>query len=184
MAKKIVSLITLAAFIYFNTACVVHRVRPENIEDLAPKKPEKVEIFSLQKKSGERIYFPDSLPAKLSGDVIVGSKRIVLDIPSAEIKHKKWKGGRIHHITTTDGKYYYVNKVVREEKGKFVLEIFDLSETEFIPLSEVQVVWVKKADPFLSGLAIGVPIVLVIGLAGVIGIAFLVTRMIKAMEGS
>jgi hypothetical protein len=105
--------------------------------------------MAVAKKSGEYIEFDKSMPGKIIGDQIIARHLLsAIAIDSADIKEKKIDAqGKIYEITTKDGKRYRVVDF-REAAGKFYGRVLEASET--IPLSQVEMIWVRKTDPGMS----------------------------------
>lgn len=117
MSKKIVTLITLFAFIVFSLSC--YTTRKEKVKTVADWEGKEVKILGVMKTSGEYIEFDKKRPGRIYKDSIVGQ------------------------IGT---------------------------ESISIPLSEVELVWIKKINPGLTFLAtIGVAS-LVLGVVSLIAL--------------
>ena len=93
-------MVTLTAFISFTLSCATYTTKKINIERGEFWKGENISFISVYTKSGDLYEFSKKLPAKMSGDKIVG---------------------------------YAIN-----DTGK--------KEAVSIPLSEIEVVWIKKVD--------------------------------------
>lgn len=174
MTKQFVSVVTLVAFIIFSiSSCRVYSTREERSTKAASWGGKRVQILAVLTTSGEKIEFPDGYPARLSPlkDAIHGIRiGFTLTIDRANIKLIEYnKKTKTHHITTKDGKSYY--GILREFAGdKMVIYEF---ENISIPLSEVELAWIKKVNPATSFLAtLG-------AVAGTLGIFTLIILLTK-----
>lgn len=164
MKKKLVSLITMVAFIVFSLSC--YTMQKKKIETVAVKKREKIAILGVVKKSGDIVEFVKKNPGRISKDCIIGIAASVTE--DVEIDRANIKGtnidekGKISSFTTKDGKIYNVlNGSLCEEKDKFVFTATYVShELISIPLSDVKTIRFKKYD-FLATL---LAVICVIGL--------------------
>jgi hypothetical protein len=161
----------------------------KDVKTITSGKGKEVLILSVNKTSGERIEFLKRRPGRIYKDSIIGAVRKLreeIEIDRANIKDiLRDEKGRILGITKIDGKIYHVFKEVTDEHGTYRVftgkakEIEDkliLSKKYFevvsIPLSEVNLVLVRKPAPFKR-----ISIVL-----GVLGAAFLVLMAIVAAK--
>lgn len=155
MNKKIISCFTLMTFLVFTMSCTVRttqKQRPEDIFGLGKKD----QILELITTSGEHIDFSDRYPGRIIGTDIVGvafnqSKKEKIELNQSEIKKIKESHGQVKEILTRDNRLYLVSpKTVKKEKDKI---IFSYYKRMSIPLSKVELAWVKKVDPGLTLLA-------------------------------
>ena len=161
MAKKIVSLLTLVAFIIFSLSCTVYTTKEERSTKAASWGGKRVKILGVLKTSGEKIEFPKEYPASLSGSYIRGirfGKTLLLDRENIQ-SIRRDKKQKMFEITTNDGKTY-VGILEKETTGGIFIKTF---ESISIPLHEVELAWVKKVNPGLTFLASFGSVVLVLG---------------------
>ncbi len=167
MGKKILTFITLVAVIIYSTSCAVHTTKKKRVMTVADWEGEEIEILKVLKTSGEYIEFPNEQPGRIYKDTITGDVKKEIEIDRENIEEiDRNKEGKISSILTKDGKIYWVsvNDVILEIETKIIITIY---ESVFIPLSEVELIWVKvkKVDPCLASLGV---VVLAFGVAVVI----------------
>jgi hypothetical protein len=162
MQRKTTAYFTLVAFIFFTVSCVVYRTQKKRAEDIVGLKAKKVQILAVLTSSGEHIEFPEKQPGIISGSNVIGTTSIAqvaekLELDKSEIQSTKRTEDEITEILTTDGKTYRVIPgTVEEEKDKLTFSHFryDPSHSVSIPLSEVELVWVRSVDQGLTFLSI------------------------------
>jgi len=103
MSKRIVALLTIAAFMIFTQACTVYSTKRIGPDVAVQKTSADVRVIKVMKTSGEIVEFGEKTPAYIVNDAIIG------------------KSGQ--------------------------------SETISIPLSDVQLVWLKERNRGASVLA-------------------------------
>jgi hypothetical protein len=148
MSKNFIAIFTLTIFIVFNLSCTVHTTKKKLGYEVAAKREEDVKILGLVKTSGERIEFPKDRPARIHDGTIWGElgpeQQVIINHAEIERINRDEKGN-ILEILTTDGKFYRViSELEMIEQYKFTFAGYELIS---IPLSEVEMVWVKKVDP-------------------------------------
>jgi hypothetical protein len=154
MRNKIVSLFTLVAFIIFTFSCYIYTTKKERGETVYTKGG-KVLVLAVMKTSGEYIEFPKDLPGQIDRDTIVGTTTSLKELeiePNLVERIKKDQEGKIIEITTKDGTTYR-DMTIREEENKFICSFYEYGKIS-IPLSEVQLAWVKRVDPALTFLTV------------------------------
>ncbi len=155
MRKKLVSLFTLVAFIVFTFSCSVYTTKKERGETVYAKGG-KVKVLAVMKTSGEYVEFPKDLPGYIIGDTIIGTamslKELEIELNLVQ-RIKKDQNGKIIEITTKNGTTYR-DMIIREEENKFICSSYEYGEKILIPISEVQLAWVKRVDPGLTFLAV------------------------------
>jgi len=168
MARKIIALSTLLAFLLFSWACVFHTVKKETWQDVAAKGPEKAKIVAFQKKSGEYVKISADSPARIRGEFLDYEKRVDnFEIETGQVKELKRLSPRStgvgwsYVLTTLDGKSYKV--ISYEKKGdKYIC---DAEIPESVPLADVDLFWIKKVNMVPTVL---VNALLVVAVAGAI----------------
>ncbi len=142
MRKKIISIFTVIAFTVFSLSC--YSTKAIKIETGTNLEGKELKITKLQKKSGEYFEFPKKQSAQISRGIIVGNiilKEYVLD--KSDIKKTEYgKKGETIRITTNDGKNLNVAKT-QEANEKLIVVAYEYSR---IPLSEIDIIWVKKTN--------------------------------------
>jgi hypothetical protein len=160
MARKIVALIELLAFSLFTTCCVYH-VQQKNFASIARGGPG-VKILAVQTTAREYLEFGEKHPARLDHASVVGESLTTVEFNREDIVERA-------HLTPTptlpstvetkDGKSYRVISS-RPAGDKLICQAY---VPVSIPVSEVQLAWVKTVNAGASILQ-GVAGVLVIGL--------------------
>jgi hypothetical protein len=156
MRNKFVAVFTLFAFLGFETGCVIHNIRQEPADKLAQTSEKGVQIVKVLKKSGEEINFSNDLPARIVDGTIIGE---VLDAQGAEMFLKrddvkevdKDDRGKIVKLITKGGVKYSIGEgqaitSLKEERDRYVL-VYPKKKPIFIPLSEVDLVSIRRTDP-------------------------------------
>ena len=169
MLKKTCTFITILAFIFFDWACVVHSVSNDSVSSVIRRHSqilENIQILGVVKKTGEYIQFPEEKPATIIGDLISGQSGGNRGIPLSVLRSfKKNKDGVVSELTTLDG-MSMTNIQGRLVGGKIVVPSpgsFPVS----IPVSEVEMVWVRRvnfAGTFLATISVIAGPILVCGL--------------------
>lgn len=168
MRKKIISLFTIVAFIIFSQSCLrVYTTKKDRVTKAASWRGKKVKILGVMKTSGEYIEFPKKRSGKIENSSIIGFIKKEVKIDRVDIKEiRRNIRGQIYEIITKEGKTYPEPGAIidadcfLEADNKIIFTFF---ESISIPLSEVELAWVKRVDPSLTFLAnVGV-VVLVLG---------------------
>ena len=122
-----------------------------------------MEIVALQTKSGEKLTFSTSWPSLVLGDRVLISNpksRMSVELPPAKVKSVTGEridaeGRRIAVVESTDG---WIYRGIIRRKGTSVY-VNGLGYQRVIPLSDVDLVWVRRFDWLASmgvtSLAIG-----------------------------
>jgi hypothetical protein len=155
MNKKTVSVITLITFVVFTVSCS-HTNKKISLQEAVAKsrKGEQVEIMAALKSSGERIEYKKDAPARIVGDKIVSEgsfleKYVEMEVAKTDVKKKRSDvSNSIYEVIMSDGTTYRIVKDSYKEKGDRATFTAIIQEhTGDIPLSEVELVWVRKVDP-------------------------------------
>jgi hypothetical protein len=163
MHKKTITYFTLIAFIFFTiSCCTVYTTKKKRADEAVGLEGKKVQILAVLTTSGEHIEFPKHQPGRISGANIVGSAEMAqaaeeLELDKSDIQSIKRIEDAITEILTKDGKTYrIIPETVKEEKDKVTFSYFTYgpSKSISIPLSEVELVWVKSVDPGLTFLSV------------------------------
>jgi hypothetical protein len=109
-----------------------------------------MEIVALQTKSGEKLTFSTSWPSLVLGDRILISNptsRMSVDLPPEKVKsvvdeQKTADGRHIAVVESTDGWVY--RGIIRRDGSSVYVN--GLGYQRVIPLSDVDLVWVRKFD--------------------------------------
>lgn len=165
MARKSVAIFTLGAFLLLTWSCV--KIRSTRLES----SPEVVwsdvggPILAVQKKSGERVEFSKENPGRFIKDSVVGNIWTRLEFDKSQVKSTKSdQRGRVLGVTTNDGKPYGL-KSSMVTGDKITGFYFDRVS---IPVSEVDLVWIRKVN---TGLTVLVNVGLVVAVSAVVLVA-------------
>jgi hypothetical protein len=175
MRTKIVALLTLAAFLFFEWSCAIHSTKKYPLADLGKAQTVKAQIAGVVLKSGEEVRFVKPRFGRVLEDFVVAftqsaplSKVAIRseDVQSAIPDER----GEVRDIMTKAGKAYQVRSL-QKENDRWIVEGF--AYDRIIPLAEVELVYIRKVDPAATFLAtIG-------GVAGVVGVVFLIVLLTK-----
>ena len=165
MSRKVISILTLLAFIIFSISCHTIGARSYRTKEIRTnsdwqrKEFKKGEILWVIKKSGEYIEFSKENPGLIFQDKIVGnairmSKKV--EIQRSDIKKiMKHSDGRIFEIINKEGKTYQAVGIAKEEDDRVtIFTAYESSEPVSIPLSEVKSLHIKMLDNLLTALGI------------------------------
>lgn len=149
MARKLVSLFTMVAFIIFSMSCAIYSIKNKSVETIVAKKGEKMEVKGILKTSGEFVKFPEVRDGRIHKDVILilPTENVPIEINRVDAESIIREEGNITRIVTKSGETYY-GVIIREEEDKI-----GFSRYESIPLSEVNQILVRKPNPAMSILA-------------------------------
>ena len=73
MKMRIISLFTLAAFMFFSWSCMTHHVKKEDAKTVADSKKSDIKIIGIQTNKGEYLEFSEQDPATFSNRYIEGT---------------------------------------------------------------------------------------------------------------
>jgi hypothetical protein len=163
MARKSAAIFTLSALFLFTSSCI--KVR----STLVVPSPNVVwtdiggSILAVQKKSGERVEFAKEGPGQFAGDSVVGGVWTHLEFDKSRLRYTKTDGkGRVMGVTTNDGQSYIL-KSSTVQGGRITGICLDRVS---VPVSEVDLIWVRKVNAGATAL---VNVVLVVGVVAVVG---------------
>jgi hypothetical protein len=159
MARRIVALFTLLAFLIFSGSCMVYRVQQKSFASVARKGP-RVKILALQTKAREYLEFGESRPARISNGVVLGEVLKTVEFRREDIAEwTAFSSNLPHLVRTKDGRSYNV-LAARFEGDQLVCQAY---MPVSIPLADVDLAWIKTAN---TGASIGQTIgaVLAVGL--------------------
>jgi hypothetical protein len=181
MGKKIISLITIIAFMSFSLSCTVYKTTKERITPKSRLKGTRVEILAVMKTSGEYIEFPKGWPGEISRDNISGPARKELEINRDDIQEiRRTVEGRIYEIITRDGKNFPTPGSIKDRTNfQFLEDRIRVTYYELItiPLQEVEIAWVKRVDLGMAFMAsLGVVALTAVAVAGVVSLIVLLTK--------
>lgn len=164
MARKLVSLFTMVAFIIFSMSCAIYSIKNKSVETIVAKKGEKMEVKGILKTSGEFVKFPEVREGRIHKDVILilPTESIPIEINRVDAESIIPEEMNITRIITKSEETYY-GVIIREEEDKIVFHRY-----ESIPLTEINQILVKEHDPAKSFLVTLLVIsgVLCVGLFG------------------
>jgi hypothetical protein len=142
MLKKVCSFVTILAFILFDWACTSYSVKKVPMSSATGKD---IRVLGVMKKSGEYIKFPEEKPAFLIGDRIIGGASGSREVFLADVKsYKRSEDGVISELTTKNG-FTYTN-ITGKVVGDTIVMLLPGSSAVSIPVSEVEMVWVRTTS--------------------------------------
>jgi hypothetical protein len=152
MFKISLSIVMILAFLFFDWACIIHKVYNEPVTSVTDRD----DVVGVTKISGEDLKFYKDNAARVVGNQIVLRNNT---IALSDVKDfKQNPKGMVYEITTKDG------RSIRDVEGKVLGEKIVLPLLN-IPLSEVKSISVRRIQEGKSYLAtLGV----VIGVLGII----------------
>lgn len=151
MWRKVISLITLLAFMVFSFSCYTRSEKKvETVAKWKIKKAAKVKILAIMKKNGDRVKFVKDSPGKIVKDGIRGKKsRKVIEefmLKNDDIRELKSYKDKPSIVITKDGRILKFNEL-QEKEGQYIFKQHRYEyETVFVPFSEVEWVKVEKLD--------------------------------------
>ncbi len=176
--KKSLSVFVLAAFVLFDSSCLIPRP-PANLKKTVKKdvaevdrNDTKIQIVSVVTTDGRNFQFGAKDPAHflVDGSAVQGVAKQDYLFDKKDIKSiQRAKNGRILQIETYDGRTYKAD-YAKEEDFRVLIHT---TGPVFIPYEEIQQVWIRKTDAestlvvtlLLVGGAVAVTAVLVSGLS-------------------
>ena len=180
MLRKSVSILTCAAFLFFEYACT-HIVK-QPVAKVNPAKNQGLEIMSVLKKSGEVVKFPEKRPGRVTANAVVGestktsgSEVVILksEVQSVQVASKKPEAKpEIREIKTKSGEIYRFKKdanisSIQEQDDRYIVTLRHGRVT--IPFSEIDFVWAKRTNAAATFLA-------VVGVIALVGIGVASTK--------
>ena len=150
MARKLISLFVLAAFVFFEASCVSilsggarasSRSGALIPYELGPKASE-AKIVHVVLKSGQNISFPPKLPGRVSPgrDAVVGTTNLMREFAEDDIQRtSKDANGKILEIETKDGQVFKVLSSKRSEDRT----LYSVYGPITIPFADIHQVWLK-----------------------------------------
>jgi hypothetical protein len=144
MVKKTLAWITLPSFLIFSWSCVIHSWQKEPLLSISPEKREGTEVSAVQTKSGEKIDFNKNPAARIQTDSVIGEKLVQnIEIEKSRIeKPKNLPVQTVFNLTTTSGDAYKVTFWIDREDKIILFGYLSCS----IPISDVNLVWIRKVD--------------------------------------
>jgi len=156
MPKKIVALVTAVFFLVSLNACVSGSGKTNAKTSpgrLAGADPYRTQVLAVQKKSGERLDFPVGQRVTTSGDKVLiplepgTAAPYPVKLLEADIRDLNTDKGRITEVATNDGRFFRVLQASKDELG---IEILSAQSYRYIPFSDIDLVWVRRKNPFAA----------------------------------
>jgi len=159
MAKKIIAVLTLFTFSLFSASCMrAYKVQQESM-DTAAKKGAKAKLLGVQTKSREYLEFREGSPAKIQADAVCGEILKTVEFNRADIAEKiDPVQGKLGEVLTRDGKQFRF-LTARADGDKLICQIYNPVS---IPLSEIQLAWLKQVNTGATILQTAVAYVLIL----------------------
>ena len=174
MNKKVFSLAATVVFLVSSSACIPVKSKAKiSPGRLSEAQPYKTKVVAIQKKTGERLAFPRKAGVTIAGEKVIipiaspgttGSLREKLPLADVE-EIGRSADGRITHVATRDGRFFRITEAREDGEG---IEIRTAVFYRFIPLSDVDLVWVRKTN---WGLTIAASTGLWVAAAAVVALA-------------
>jgi len=168
MGKRAIAFLTLLSFLYFNYACTLYTTKKELAEKYSGGKGQSLVILGVITKSGEEVKFSKDQPGKILNDRVFGNVEKApvraIEFPSEGIQNVFQSGSTITDIITKDGKAFHI--LSSEKRGDVITgTVYEYEKV--IPLSECEMVWVKKVDPVGTFFAVlgGIAVVALVAVA-------------------
>lgn len=168
MNRKVVACFSIAVFLFSLNSCFqVKRKARTDPAALRGSSPYALTVMAVQTKSGQRLEFSKKDKATVSGDAVLVPdpgvpvpQRLAWD----EMKSfKKNEAGQVNFVETKDGRAYWVYSPGTYEKG---ILISRGGAYRYYPLSELELVWVRRTNWPVSLLAsFGAVSVVAVGIA-------------------
>lgn len=161
MSQRAISLFTLAGFVLLATSCVTWRTK--NIGGITDAPGWGAMVMTVVKTSGERIEFAKSDPGRVRGQAIQGTALVRFSVP-LEIQGpfsaiKARPDGSVYEVTDGAGRVHQVLRVLKRGDAEWSILIIDRTTRPVsIPLTDVRQIRFKRHSPFLTFLAVAVPL--------------------------
>jgi hypothetical protein len=137
MFKKTLSLVTVAAFLLFDWACLSIKNVP------VTSVTSKDQIVGVTKISGESMQIPKENAAQIVGDRVVLKPSVINAVDLNDIKNFRQNDkGVVYEITTKDGRT--LHDIEGKKQGWKIVFPSQKYEPAPIPLSEVNLVSVRR----------------------------------------
>ncbi len=166
ITKKIISLFVIAAFSLFDLSCVFQRTIKEDVAEVG-RTDTKLKIVNVITKTGENIAFRADDPADFQsgGDAIVGTTLQELEFDKKDVKISyRGKTGRISTIETSDGRIYEVLSSTEDADKVYIKAYAPIT----IPVSNIQQIWISKANIAMNVIALTVTIGMAVLTVGIL----------------
>ena len=146
MSKKMLLWVLAFSIPMMCASCHSHRIKQEKVGKIERWRNSRVEIYAVQKTTGEHIEFSREVPAGISKDCVLGLalQETVADRSQLK-KFSVDSSGRMLDITDQNGQTTRV--LYGRVEGDKLRYVTNSSPTQklSVPLSEIELVWVKRA---------------------------------------
>jgi hypothetical protein len=149
MSKKAVLWVLVLSLPVMNASCLSHRIEQEKVGKIERWQNSRAEIFAIQKTTGEHIEFSREVPAGISNGCVLGLALQETVVDRTQLKRFTVdSGGKLLYITDQSGQTSQV--LYGKIEGDKVRYITSASPTLklSVPLSEIELVWVKRVNPW------------------------------------
>jgi len=151
----------MAAGLIASVSCMTWRTKEIRSDaDLAGKD---AEIRRLLKTSGERVEFSPSNPGQVYEGAIRGlavahySVPVTIQGPFSSIARRP--DGSVYEVTDGRGRRHTIEAVRKETDTQWDVLVTDRAAGAVsIPLADVRRIWFKKLDPFVTLMAVAIPV--------------------------
>jgi hypothetical protein len=142
MARRIMAIFTLSAFVVFSTSCTVYRIRQEGGPAVA-KKGARSKVLRVQTTSRDYFEFREDKPATVQGGVLLGECLRTVEFKQENILHHMVAPpGKLGQITTRDGKQYPI-LTARPAGDSLICQAY---VPVSIPVREIEQAWAKSVN--------------------------------------
>ncbi len=163
MKRRIVAVAAILFLVISDISCLIYSTRRVLPDQVALRKVSRREVLAVMKKSKEFVEFSANQRGRISRGQVTGltRKKVMreIEIPGSKVARIEETGEDSREIITTDGKRYALLRVL-EKENRYVAEMDTPDYLEVpvsIPLSEVEMLWIRGVDPLKTSLvALGV----------------------------
>jgi hypothetical protein len=150
MKNKSFAWMTIFAFLLYSWSCIAHSIKKEIPEKAALRRGGIVRVYTI---SGETIEFPKGRPAYIYGDVIQGAPPSgVLRLQKQDVDRQVKDVQGTMSMIMKSGEVYEIAQVISEDENSYTVAL-DPRKILKIPLSQVELVEVRRVDAGLTFLA-------------------------------
>jgi hypothetical protein len=149
MNKKMLLWVLAFSIPVMSASCLAHKVKQEKMGKIERWRNSSAEIFAVQKTTGEHIEFSREVPAGISNDCVLGLALQETVVDRTQLKRFTVdSNGKLLYITDQSGQTSQV--LYGKIEGDKVRYITSASPTLklSVPLSEIELVWVKRVNPW------------------------------------
>ena len=163
MRKRCAVVVAILLLAISDISCLIYSVKKVPSEQAALHKVSRREVLAVMKKSKEYVEFSANQRGRIFRGQITGLARQKvkreIEIPRSKVVRIEKTDENAEEVITTDGKRYRLVRVL-EGENRYVAEMNTPDYLEVpvsIPLSEVEMLWIRGVDPLKTSMvALGV----------------------------